>query len=409
MKKYLALLTMAATMLMFSCTEDEDPTPGTSEPTEQDDIVVTENITADETWTSGNIYILAGRISVESGATLTIEPGVIVKGEAGTGANATALVVARGATLNANGTAEEPIIFTSAADRIEPGQNVSPNLDESISGLWGGVIILGNAPISAKNDATEIQIEGIPTTDINGLYGGSDPADNSGTITYISIRHGGTNIGEGNEINGLTLGGVGSGTTISNVEVVANADDGIEWFGGTVDVSGVLIWNSNDDGLDTDQDWQGTCSDFVIVTPQGGSAFELDGPEGTGKVNGDMGYHTFNNGVVYAGDVIDHVVDWDDNTNAVLINMHFFGLDAGYLADFAETKPIESFNGDAAGTSTAWEVIYPSDATVTLAEAFGDAAAAITEEVTTRSSGPAAADFAWTWAGESGALNAIGL
>lgn len=375
---------------------------------------VSSNITADATWTTGNTYILAGRIAVASGATLTIESGVVVKGEAGTGANATALLVARGATLNANGTATAPIIFTSVADEITPadiaaGNYSSPNLDPNISGLWGGVIVLGNAPISARNDAAEVQIEGIPTTDTNGLYGGSDAADNSGSISYISIRHGGSNIGEGNEINGLTLGGVGTGTTITGVEVVSNADDGIEWFGGTVDVSNVLIWNSNDDGLDTDQDWQGTCSNYVIVTPQGGSAFELDGPEGTGKVNGTDGFHTFHNGVVYAGDAIDHIVDWDGSTNAAVHHLFIYGLDSAYLADYANTKPIESFNGDGSGASAMWETMFPSNATTTVAQSFGTDAAAITTEVTSRTHGPAVADFGWTWAGDSGALTTIGL
>jgi hypothetical protein len=379
----------------------------TAEPVEETVISVTSDVSADATWEAGKTYILEGRIAVTSGTTLTIEGGAIVKGQAGTGANASALVVARGATLNANGTADAPIIFTSTADNIEPGQTVSPNLDPSISGLWGGVIVLGNAPASLRNDAAEVGIEGIPTTDSNGLYGGTAADDNSGTISYISIRHGGSNIGEGNEINGLTLGGVGSGTTISNVEVVANADDGIEWFGGTVDVTGVLIWNSNDDGLDTDQDWQGTCSDFAIVTPIGGSGFELDGPEGTGKVNGADGFHSFDNGVLYAGADIDHLVDWDASTNAQITNLYIFGLDADYLANFADTNPIESFNGDGSGTSASWEVTFPAGATVTT-DALGDAAA-ITQTVSARTVGPDASIFGWTWAGESGALAEIGL
>ncbi len=371
---------------------------------------ISSDISSDATWSTGNTYVLAGRISVTSGTTLTIEEGVIVKGQAGTGANASALVIARGAILNANGTATAPIIFTSTADNIEPGELVSPNLDPSISGLWGGLIILGNAPASLKGDETEVGIEGIPTTDTNGLYGGSAADDNSGTISYISIRHGGSNIGEGNEINGLTLGAVGSGTTITGVEVVANADDGIEWFGGTVDVSKVLIWNSNDDGLDTDQDWQGTCSDYVIVTPVGGSAFELDGPEGTGKVNGENGFHTFHNGVVYAGADIDHIVDWDESTNAEIHHLYIYGLDSEYLANFAETSPIESFGGDGSGNSSNWEVTFPANSTVSVTEAFGADATAITTEVTTRTVGPAKADFeAWTWAGVSGALTDIGL
>src|SRR5690606_31546447 len=156
---------------------------------------VTANITSNTTWKSNKIYILKSRIAVTNGATLTIEPGTIIKGEAGTGANATALIIARGAKLNADVTANQPIIFTSIADEITHGQIASPNLDPTMNGLWGGLIILGNAPISA--DAQTAQIEGIPASDPNGLYGGSNANDNSGVIKYVSVRHGGANIGEG--------------------------------------------------------------------------------------------------------------------------------------------------------------------------------------------------------------------
>lgn len=94
----------------------------------------------------------------------------------------------------------------------------------------GGLLILGNAKGSFSGDSSENQIEGIPADDTNGLYGGTDDEDNSGVLNYISIRHGGALIGEGNEINGLTLGAVGSGTSISNIEVVGNFDDGIEFL-----------------------------------------------------------------------------------------------------------------------------------------------------------------------------------
>jgi hypothetical protein len=113
-------------------------------------------------------------------------------------------------------------------EQVAAGDFKSPNLDASTSGLWGGLIVLGKAPISASSN--EVQIEGIPTTDPNGLYGGTDNMDNSGIIRYVSIRHGGANIGNGNEINGLTLGGVGAGTTIEYIEVIGNQDDGVEWF-----------------------------------------------------------------------------------------------------------------------------------------------------------------------------------
>ena len=170
-------------------------------------------------WTTGSEYILNDRVTVTSGVTLTIEPGVVVKGVDGTGADASALLIARGATLNAMGTAAMPIIFTASSDEIVPGEIIG-SIDPTVNGLWGGLMILGNAPVSASNDAgdvTEVQIEGIPTSDPNGLYGGDDPNDSSGNIQFISIRHGGTNIGEGNEINGLTLGGVGSGLSLIHI------------------------------------------------------------------------------------------------------------------------------------------------------------------------------------------------
>ncbi len=315
-KSYL-VAALAAVVLLASCKkdDDDDDTTPTPVPVPTGNIVVSSNITSNTTWTAGNVYQLGGRITVTDGATLTIEPGVIIKGEAGTGSNATALLVARGGRLNANGTAALPIIFTSVADEITPeqvasGDFASPNLDPTVNGLWGGVLIMGRAPISASSDngdVTEVQIEGIPTSDTNGLYGGNDAADNSGTIRYISIRHGGTNIGNGNEINGLTLGGVGSATVIEHVEIVSNQDDGIEFFGGTVDLSNAVVWNTGDDAIDTDQSWAGTLDNFVIVTP-GDHCFELDGPEGS-MVAG----HTIRNGSIKASS--------EDVTSSDLINM----------------------------------------------------------------------------------------
>lgn len=281
-------------------------------------VSVTQNISTNTTWTTGTIYILEGRIAVLDGATLTIQPGVIVKGREGTGSNATALIVARGGKLMAEGTAESPIIFTSVADQILPGEIASPNLQPTVPGLWGGLLILGKAPISAATD--EMQIEGIPVTDLNGRYGGSVPDDNSGVIKYISIRHGGANIGEGNEINGLTLGGVGSGTVIENVEVVANDDDGIEWFGGTVNVNNVIIWNPFDDGIDTDQAWAGTLDNFIVICGEGTDhTLEIDGPEGT-----MMAAHTVRNGSC-KGAVNAELCDFRAGARGLFEKIYFFG------------------------------------------------------------------------------------
>ena len=282
-------------------------------------IRVTSNITANTTWVTGKTYILGSRIIVVSPAKLTIQKGVIVKGEAGTGANATALVIARGAQIDAQGTATEPIIFTSVADEITPGQIAGTNLEPTVEGLWGGLIVLGKAKGSFKADATEIQIEGIPASDTNGLYGGTADDDNSGTIKYISIRHGGANIGEGNEINGLTLGGVGSKTVIENVEVVANQDDGIEWFGGTVSVKNALVWNSGDDAMDTDQSWAGTLDNFIVICGKNTDhALEIDGPEGAYQKG-----HTLKNGSV-KGIAESEMGDFRDGARGTFENIYFF-------------------------------------------------------------------------------------
>jgi hypothetical protein len=331
----LSLLFGFGMAVSFTSCDDDDNNDDNNNTIDTGNVVVTENITENTTWTSDKVYQLGGRISVEAGATLTIEPGTIIKGEAGTGANATALVVARDAKLMAEGTADAPIIFTSVADEISPadvaaGDFASPNLEPNVNGLWGGLIVLGNARISASNDAgdlTEVQIEGIPTSDPNGLYGGSDDEDNSGVLKYISIRHGGSNIGSGNEINGLTLGGVGSGTVVENIEVVSNQDDGIEWFGGTVNVTNALIWNVGDDGMDADQSWTGTLDNFMVITVAGHS-FELDGPEGSS----DFGPYIMKNGIVIANSEdrsSEDLINTDDNTSVSFDNIFITAIAEG--------------------------------------------------------------------------------
>jgi len=314
MKKlfYLMMILAASAMVLTSCDPEE-------EIPEDDTITITGNITANTTWETGKTYILGGRIAVVSGVSLTIQPGVIIKGQAGTGANATALIIARGAKLYAEGTATQPIIFTSVADEIEPGMVASPNLDPDLNGLWGGLIILGNAPISATSES--MQIEGIPASDQNGLYGGTNATDDSGIIRYVSIRHGGANIGEGNEINGLTLGGVGSGTTVEYVEVIANQDDGVEFFGGTVNVSHLLIWNPGDDGIDTDQAWAGTLNNFLVIAgADTDHTLEIDGPEGS-----MMAAHTVRNGSIKGSDETE-LGDFRSGARGTFENIYFFNF-----------------------------------------------------------------------------------
>lgn len=360
------------------------------EPVDENIIMVTGNITSSTTWTTGKVYILTSRIAVTNGATLTIQPGVIVKGEVGTGANATALIIARGAKLMAEGTASQPIIFTTVADEIQPGQIASPNLDPTINGLWGGLLILGNAEISA--DAQAVQIEGIPASDPNGLYGGTNNADNSGVIRYISIRHGGANIGEGNEINGLTLGGVGNGTVIENVEIVSNQDDGIEFFGGSVNVTNLILWNIGDDAVDTDQSWSGTLNNFII-NGAGDECFELDGPEGA-MVAG----HTLTNGSINPQGA-SGLADLDANSNLEMSNMYFFNITAGQTFDRLP---------DATGafTGTNFQVTLP--ATTTILDFFLGGSDAFVTSVAAGANTVGATTSAfsgWSWSDAAGELS----
>ncbi|MCF8465705.1 MAG: hypothetical protein K9G41_12735 [Flavobacteriales bacterium] len=254
-----------------------------------DDATKTGELQADETWDANRIYYLQGRVVVPSGVTLTIDAGAIIKGKEGTETNASALIVAKGGRIIANGTAANPIIFTSELDNIEIGQKVGTNLTKTDNEKWGGVIILGNAPISAENGDVSANIEGIPANLGYGVYGGSSSADDSGVLNYVSIRHGGITIGEGNELNALTLGGVGTGTTITNVEVYATLDDGIECFGGTVNISDALVYFQGDDGLDVDMNYSGTIDGFAVVHGDGvgtDEGLEIDGPEGTTNTTG---------------------------------------------------------------------------------------------------------------------------
>lgn len=310
----LYLMLIVPVLILSSCNEDDDDDKNTG-----NELTITANITANTIWETGKTYVLGSRIAVTNGATLTIQKGVIVKGEAGTGANATVLIIARGSKIMAEGTATEPIIFTSVADEIQPGQIASPNLDASFNGLWGGLIVLGNAPISA--DAGAVQIEGIPPSDQNGLYGGTAGDDNSGVLRYISIRHGGANIGEGNEINGLTLGGVGSGTVIEHIEIISNQDDGVEFFGGSVNASNILVWNSGDDAIDTDQSWSGTLNNFVVICgSETDHALEIDGPEGS-----MLAGHTVKNGSIKGSDAAE-LGDFRDAARGTFENIYFFGF-----------------------------------------------------------------------------------
>lgn len=328
--------------------EDDDKT-GTT-------ITKTGLITANEKWTADNIYVLSGKVVVNEGVTLTIEPGTIIKGDEGQLSLASALVVDQGGKLMAEGTAAKPIIFTSVLDNIEVGQTQGTNLTEANSGLWGGIIVLGRAPISVSGDIETNRIEGLPATETYGDYGGGIPNDNSGVLKYISIRHGGISIAADNEINGLTLGGVGSNTVIDHIEVVANQDDAIEWFGGTVNVTNVLTYAQGDDGLDADEAWSGTVTNaLVILGTDSGAALEFDGPAGSAATEG--GYTIQNVTLVGGGTSL--YADLRDGLIAKMNNVLAYGFSAESTVKInGADSQTELANGRI--TFSNWEIVLPT-------------------------------------------------
>lgn len=237
---------------------------------------------------SDTVYVIDRFAYVDSGDILTIQPGTIIKANTGNGANASALIIARGGKINAVGTSANPIIFTSVEDDIQPGETLS-TLSTDSKGLWGGVIILGKAPVSVGDGDIEGVIEGVPSIYTFSRYGGNNEADNSGTMKFVSIRYTGTELITDQEIQGLTLGGVGSATVISDIEIISSDDDGVEFFGGTVSVTNMLIAYQSDDAVDLDQNYSGTMSNFLVFVNNaaaGNDANEHDGPENVTYTDG---------------------------------------------------------------------------------------------------------------------------
>lgn len=203
---------------------------------------VSGTISTNTTWTRNNVYLLQGLVYIDSLVTLTIEPGTVIRGDFNT-ANSS-LIVRRGAKLNAEGTVCNPIVFTS--NRAVGSRALAD---------WGGIIMLGRA---RNNQNNNVVIEGLTPTEFRNYHGGTDDNDNSGILKYVRIEYGGFVFAPNNEINGLTMGSVGRGTTIDYVQVSFTNDDAFEWFGGTVNCKHLVAYRNLDDDFDTDFGYSGT-------------------------------------------------------------------------------------------------------------------------------------------------------
>ena len=266
-KLLLSVLTISG--LIFTGCSDDDSTPTPTGPTTSN---LSGNLVSDLTLANnGNEYILNGALFVKDGATLTIEAGVTVKALAG--GTDVYILVEKGGRIIANGSATSPIKFTSSAANPAAGD-------------WGGIIINGRAPLSRQNGTSSNA-----GTEVNtGIFFGGDlSADNSGTLNYVIIEYTGARIDDEAEHNGLTLNGVGSGTTLSNIFIKNGDDDGIEFFGGTVNASNILVVNAKDDMFDYSQGYAGTCTNLYGVREAGYTAVTSDprGIEADGNLDGN--------------------------------------------------------------------------------------------------------------------------
>lgn len=286
MKKYLFLLTAVAALATTGCRKIETDgeiqvvvvNGGGSGTTTGETITLQGRISADTILRKKNTYILKGLVYMVGNKTMTIEAGTVIKGSY-SGSDVAALIITRGSKIVAQGTASEPIVFTSA----------SPNPQ---SGDWGGIVILGKAPINSSFNGISglLQIEGgVDNANGDGLAGSGDavvptavPNDNSGVLSYVRIEYAGYAFQPDKELNSLTMGGVGSGTTIDHVQVAYAKDDAFEWFGGTVNAKYLIAYKTQDDDFDTDNGYSGKVQfglvlrDSLIADISNSEAFESD-------------------------------------------------------------------------------------------------------------------------------------
>jgi len=284
MKQSLFLLTALATLAWSGCRKIESDGEiqvvivnggGSGSGTTGQTITLQGRIGADTVLKKQNTYILKGLVYMVNNATMTIEPGTVIKGSY-SGTDVAALIITRGAKLQANGLPTDPIVFTSASPKPQ-------------SGDWGGIVICGKAPVntSFNGAANTLQVEGgVDNANGDGLAGGTDAADNSGTLRFVRIEYGGYAYQPDKEINSLTMACVGNGTTIENVQVSYAKDDAYEWFGGSVNCKYLIAYKTLDDDFDTDNGFSGKIQfgliirDSLLADISRSEAFESDNNSG---------------------------------------------------------------------------------------------------------------------------------
>ena len=333
---------------------------------------VQDSISTNTKWTNNKQYLLKGFVYVTSGATLTIDSGVIIKGDKNTKGT---LIIERGAKLIAIGTPTAPIVFTSN----QPAGARS-------YGDWGGVILCGNAPTNWT--AGQAQVEGGPRS----FYGGTNPADNSGTMQYVRIEFPGVAFSPGNEVNGLTLCGVGTGTTIDHIQVSYSGDDSYEWFGGTANGKFLVSYRGWDDDFDTDCGYSGKnqfafgIRDPYAADQSGSKAFENDSYLGgtiSGLVNDSNATKAIWSNVTVVGPLVSPTsTAWDPQfvsavharrgSSQSILNSVIIGWPVGMLLDESSSSygstinnltsnQLQFKNNILAGNQAATDVFYVKD------------------------------------------------
>ncbi len=268
MKKFLYYFMMASVFTFASCSDDDDDDSNVMEGNELKSDISTE-VRLDPSVT----YNLTGTVNIKSGGKLIIPAGTTIQSESGFAAY---ILVEQGGKIEANGTASQPVRFTSARTTPKAGD-------------WGGIIINGYAPISGATAGTTSATE----VDNSKPYGGTNVADNSGVLRYVTIEYSGARSSADIEHNGLTLNGVGNGTVIENVYILEGSDDGIEFFGGSVNVTNLLVVNSDDDMFDFTQGYVGTLKNCYGIWAAGYTSTEKDprGIEADGNLDGKGSDH----------------------------------------------------------------------------------------------------------------------